>query len=36
MCKLMSRLDSKADINRGERYVCFVPIADMADVTNTP
>ena len=24
----MSALPPKADINRGERYVCFVPIAD--------
>jgi hypothetical protein len=28
----MSALPPKADINRGERYVRFVPIADIAKV----
>ena len=31
----MSALPPKADINRGERYVCFVPIADIDAITSS-
>jgi hypothetical protein len=30
--KAMSALPPQADINRGERYVCFVPKADIASL----